>query len=210
MIAWFQIGGWPAWLVVVIGLVAIATVVERWLYLRRARIPIEDFLRGIFNVLERGNLVEGVALCDDTPGPVARMVRAALLKLADGPAAAREAMIAAGTGEIPRLERRVAVPAAAARLCTLTGFLGTVLALINVGQRVELRAPLVYAGDLASALWQALVCAAVGLAVAIPCCAAYHLLIGMVEALLTDMEDALRRVTDRLEHLGTAHQKEAR
>ncbi len=202
MIVWLNIGGWPAWLAVAIGVGAAAVSVERWLYLRRARIPIDDFLRGIFNVLERGNVAEGVALCDDTPGPVARMVRAALLKLADGPAAAREAMIAAGIAEVPRLECRVRVPAAASRLCSLTGFLGTILALIHLGQRVELRAPLVYAGDLAAALWQALVCAAVGLAVAIPCYATYHLLVGMVEALLVDMEEALRVVVERLERLG--------
>lgn len=204
MIAWLNIGGWPAWLVVVVGLAAAAVAVERWLYLRRGRIPLDDFLRGIFNVLDRGNVAEGVALCDDTPGPVARMVRAALLKLPDGAAAAREAMIAAGVAEIPRLECRVRVPAAASRVSSLTGFLGTVLALINLGQRIELRAPLVYAGDLAATLWQSLVCTAVGLAVAIPCFAAHQLLVGMVESLLVDMEDALRRVTDHLEGRGAA------
>ncbi len=204
MIAWLNMGGWPAWLAVIVGLAAAAVAVERWLYLRRARIPLDDFLRGIFNVLDRGNVAEGVALCDDTPGPVARMVRAALLKLSDGSTAAREAMIAAGVAEIPRLECRVRVPAVASRVSSLAGFLGTVLALINVGQRIELRAPLIYAGDLAAALWQSLVCAAVGLAVAIPCFAAHQLLVGMVESLLVDMEDALHRVTERLERRGAA------
>ncbi|MCX7818123.1 MAG: MotA/TolQ/ExbB proton channel family protein [Kiritimatiellae bacterium] len=202
MISWLNLGGWPAWLAVGIGIVAVAVSVERWLFLRRARVPLDDFLRGIFNVLERGNIAEGVALCDDTPGPVARMVRAALLRLADGPAAAREAMVAAGTAEIPRLECRVRVPAAAARLAALSGLLGTVLALINAGQRIELRAPLVYAGDLAAAMWQALVCTAIGLAVAIPCWAAHQLLVAMVESVLVDMEDALRRVTERVERGG--------
>ena len=52
--------------------------VNRLIALRSAQIDYADFVRGVGNVLEQGNPDEALALCDETPAPVARIVAAAV------------------------------------------------------------------------------------------------------------------------------------
>ncbi len=199
MMTWLREGGPAAWSIIAVGAAATGVFIERWLFLRRARVPIDDFLQGIFNVVRRRNLLEGIALCDETPGPVARLVRAALLKAGEGGAAARAAMIESGSAELPGLEQRVDSLAGMARLASVLGMLGSVLGLMQSLDALHRRAPLVHAGDLARGLWSALMCAALGLAVAAMAWAGRQVLVGMVEALVVDMEEALGRVTEELD-----------
>lgn len=198
MLEWMRIGGPMAWLILLAGIAAAAVFIERMLYLRRAQILPQDFLKGIFNVVRRQNIAEAVSLCDETPGPVARMVRSALLNHDGERETVRRAMIEAGMAEIPRLERRMGVLAVVSRLAPTLGLLGTVLSLMDSLLVMQRGAPLVHAGDLTGSLWRALVCTAAGLATAIPCFAAYNLLVGRVESILLDMERAVGEVLDQL------------
>ena len=71
-------GGPVTWLIMASGMVAAGVFLERVPHLHRARIKSEDFLRGIVNNLRRGNVAEAAAICDETPGPVASVVRTAI------------------------------------------------------------------------------------------------------------------------------------
>ncbi len=198
MLEWLKIGGPVAWMILLSGVAATIVFFERMLHLRRAQILPQDFLKGIFNVVRRQNIAEAVSLCDETPGPVARMARAALLNYDEDREIARRAMVEAGMAEIPRLERRMGVLAVVSRLAPMLGLLGTVLSLMDSLLIMNMKAPLVHSGDLTGSLWRALVCTAAGLAVAIPCFAAYNLLVGRVESILLDMERAVGEVLDEL------------
>ena len=59
---------------------------ERLFHLHRAHSHGQDFVEGIMTVVRKGNLAEAVTLCEDTAGPVARIVREALLCMEDSPA----------------------------------------------------------------------------------------------------------------------------
>jgi biopolymer transport protein ExbB len=72
-------GGWVFWMILVTGAVGIAVFIERLLHYHRAQINSLEFLNGVRNVLKRENIVEAVSICDATPGPVARMVKVAIL-----------------------------------------------------------------------------------------------------------------------------------
>jgi len=198
---WIRLGGPVMWLILGTGLAGVIVFVERLFHLHRAQIHWKDFLGGIFNVMKRRNVVEAVSLCEETPGPVARLVRAALLHHDEDREVLRRAMVEAGTAEIPRLERRIGVLAVVSRLAPLLGLFGTVLGLIEALLRMEERAPLVHSGDLSGALWRALLCTAAGLMVAIPSFAAYNFLVGRVESLLLDMEQAAGEVMTQLARL---------
>ena len=58
---------------------AIAVFLERAFHYHREQINSTEFLNGVRNVLKRDNVVEAVAICDATPGPVARLVKLAIL-----------------------------------------------------------------------------------------------------------------------------------
>jgi len=183
-------GGPMVWVILAAGVLAATVFVERLFHLHRAQIKSDDFLKGIYNILNRGNIVEAVSICEDTPGPVADVVRAAILNHDAAVPEMEKAVQEAGLLEIPRLERNISTLATVAQLAPLLGLLGTVLGLMQNLLVIQQKAPLVQPGDLAGGLWQALISTAAGLTLAIPAHAAYNLLVSRVESILLDMERA--------------------
>jgi biopolymer transport protein ExbB len=183
-------GGIVTWIILLNSLVAMFIFLERLLHLHRAQIKTNDFLEGIYTIVRRGNILESISMCDNTPGPVAHVTRAALLHYDQGHDAMTHAVEHAGLEEVPRLEQRLRGLMTAAQLSPLLGLLGTVLGLASTLLALEANAPLVHIGDLAGGMWSALICTAAGLMVAIPAYAGYNLLVARVERLVLDMEQA--------------------
>lgn len=181
-------GGVMMWLMLLASAVAIAVFVERFLCYHRAQINSVEFLSGVRNVLKRDNVVEALAICDATPGPVARLVRTAIIHRDRGRDGVREALEEAGLVEVPKLEEKLNILATIAQISPLMGFLGTVLGLIKVFMQVEKFGLYSSTGDLAAGIWEALICTAAGLAIAIPCYAGYNHLVSRVNSIILDME----------------------
>ena len=200
-------GGPVMVLILLTSLVGAAMFLERLFALHRAQIRSGDFLKGIFTILGRRNLVEAVAMCEETPGPVPRVVRAAILHADDGRAEICRAMEAAALVELPRLEQRLGLLATVAQITPLMGLLGTVLGMMKILLTLQQKAPLVHAGDLAAGLWQALICTAAGLVVAIPAYAGYNFLVSRVEAVALDMERVSAELVAFLVHPPTGERK---
>lgn len=188
MLEWIRLGGPMTLLILGCGVVAAWVVAKRMLDLHRAQIKTGDFLKGIFNVVSRGNLVEAVSICEETPGPVAQMVRVAVLEQKQGRERVQRAMEEVALAEIPRLERLLPLLLTIAQITPLIGLLGTVLGMMDIMQTIHLKSPLLHAGDLDGGLWTALVSTAFSLSVAIPTYAAYNLLVSRVESIVLDME----------------------
>jgi biopolymer transport protein ExbB len=163
---------------------------ERLLHLHRAQINAGDFLHGIYNILRRNNIVEAVSICEETPGPVAYLVRSAVLHHDEPRERMVQAVREAGLHEVPRLERNLNMLLTLAQICPFIGLLGTVLGMIDSLVSMELQSPLVHSGDLSQGLWQALITTAAGLAIAIPAYVGYNFLLGRVESVVLDMERA--------------------
>ena len=184
----FAKGGPVMWLLVLLGLAAIVIFIERALFLHRAQIRSTEFLDGIKNLLGKQRLMEGLTLCEETPGPVAKIVKAGLRHATDDEQGLRLAVQEAAIVEIPILERRISALAAIAQIAPLFGLLGTLLGMIRTfwlfNQGGNYATPVVLAGG----MWEALLTAAAGLAVAIPAHLARHFLTGRVRALVQDME----------------------
>lgn len=170
--------------------VSLAVFIERLLHYHRAQINSTEFLNGVRNVLRRDNVVEALAICDATPGPVARLVRIAILNRDRGREGVREALEDAGFLEVPRLEKQLNLLATVAQIAPLMGLMGTVLGLIHIFKKIEDAGLQAHVGQLSSGVWQALICTATGLAVAIPSYAGYNYLVGRVNSIVLDMEQA--------------------
>jgi biopolymer transport protein ExbB len=175
-------------LITAIGALALLIFLQRLFHLHRAQIKTEDFVRGIFTIVNKGNIVEAVSQCEETPGPVARMVRSAILEREQGPERVRQVMQEAGLAEIPRLERLLPLLQTLGQIAPLAGLLGTVLGMIDVLASLNARAPQVFVDDVSGGLMLAFMTTAAGLAVAIPVYAAHNFLVSRVESILLDME----------------------
>ena len=184
------LGGPVLWIILALGAVALCVFLERSLQLHRERIDATDFLHGVFNSLRRGNETEALAICDETPGPVARLASLAIRRRgAPRPVLEREIADAAAA-EIARMERRLSLLPLAAQTAPLLGLLGTVLGILRALLFVRGRIPLVLTADVADGLVLGAVTTAAGLVVAIPCHAGFDVLAVKIERLALDMRDA--------------------
>src|SRR5262249_16557913 len=189
-------GGPVLWIILFASAVAVIVFIERFLHCHRAQINSTEFLNGVRNVLKRDNIVEALSICDATPGPVARLVKTAILNRDHGRDRVREALEEAGLAEVPRLEEKLNLLATIAQLPPLLALLGTVLGFIRtfmLMQKQGLNSNFIMLSD---GVWQSLICAAAGLAVAIPAHAAYNYLVSRVNSIVLDMERAATEIVN--------------
>ncbi len=182
------------WFLVLLSAGSLVVVVERLLLYHREQIDSTQFLAGVRNVLKRDNVVEAIAICDATPGPVARLVKAAILGRDSGRERVAEIIEESGKGEVPRLETRLLLLATIAQVAPLIGLVGTLFGMAHIFR--DLRRPdgtaFGYAapGEMFDGLMQSLYSAALGLALAAVAYAAYNYLVSRVNAIVLDMERA--------------------
>jgi len=186
--SFFAKGGPVMGALVLVGLVALAIFIERALYLHRGQIGSTEFLNGIKNLLRKDRLMEALTLCEETPGPVAAIVKAGLRHANDDEQAMRFAIQEAALVELPVLERRISSLAAIAQIVPLLGLLGAVLGMFNTFQLFDKGGNYATPQVLAGGMWQALLTVAASLAIAIPVHLGRHFLSGRVRALVHDME----------------------
>jgi biopolymer transport protein ExbB len=187
-------GGVIMWPIMLCSVAAATMFLERAFHLHRAQIKQDDFLSGIYTIVNRGNTAEAVSICDQTPGPVAHVVRIALLHADEQPGELKETIAKAGLAEIPRLEKNLGGLLTVAQIAPLLGLLGTIIGLIDVFLTMERGAPLVGISDLSGGIWKALITSAVGLCISIPSFAGYNFLLSRVERISLNMEHAAEEI----------------
>ncbi|MGC6455702.1 MAG: MotA/TolQ/ExbB proton channel family protein [Coraliomargaritaceae bacterium] len=174
---------YPLFIVSVLGFVFF---VERAIFLHKGQIGMEVFLSGIQNLVRKKRLVEALTLCEDTPGPMARIVKSALLHMGESRESIRSAIQSAAVVELPTLERRIGTIAAIARIAPLLGFLGTLVAAVKALYQLE--GANADSGEFSLLLAQALITSATGLGIAVMAALAHHFLTGRVRSLVNDLE----------------------
>ena len=182
-------GGPMVWVLLLISAVSATVFLERLLNYRRIQINTTEFIAGIrANLKNNYNVVELVAICDATPGPVARMTKAAILNRELSREALRELLNDNKRVEVARLEKRLNMLGTIAQIAPLLGLLGTVLGFMRIFEGVKLEGNWVLAKTLAGGVWEGLVCMALGLAIAIPCYIAFNYLVGRKNDLGADID----------------------
>ncbi|MCM8790505.1 MAG: MotA/TolQ/ExbB proton channel family protein [Candidatus Omnitrophica bacterium] len=186
-----QKGGPMMYLIIFCSIIAFGIVIERIYHLNKARIDSNKFMDDIINVLKRNKVIEAIEMCNSTPGPIAHIIKAGILKHDRSKAEIREAVEEAAQLEIPRLERHMSVLATIAHIAPLLGLVGTVTGMIKSFQIIQQKAMSmvpVNPGDLAAGIWEALLATLAGLSVAIPTYVAYNYLASQIDSLVYDME----------------------
>src|SRR3954470_7445097 len=132
-----SLGGPTLGLILLTSAVAIVVFIERFLHCHRAQINSTEFLNGVRTVLKRDNVVEALSICDATAGPVARLVKTAILNRDFGRERVREALEEAGLTEVPLLEEKLNLLATIAQIAPLLGLLGTIIGFIRIFMRLQ-------------------------------------------------------------------------
>ena len=181
-------GGILMWPIMLCSIVGLAITIERIFALRRADIDTREFMDIMRQVLRQNRIREAIEICDETEAPVARIMKAGILKHNRSKDDIREAIEDAGRFEIPRLERYLSALATCANIAPLLGLLGTVSGMIKAFGQIQNKRGQVNPSDLAEGISNALVTTAAGLTVAIPMLVIYNYFVTRVDNMIVEME----------------------
>lgn len=200
MLFWqlMKAGGPVMWVVMFLSVCALVVFLEKTMQFHREEVNSRELMRGLFNVLRRDGFVEAISLCDNTPGPVARMLGAVLAAYQRNEPDLRGVLDDAALREIPRLERRINFLGSVGFVLPLIGFLGTVLGMLSAFEQAS-GVDFISIASMSAPVTQALLTTAAALAVAIPCYLAYNYLVGRVEAITLDMDRSALEMLNFLE-----------
>ncbi len=190
MIDYLQKGGFLMWPILACSVISIGVFAERLFTLHRATIHVGEFLQGLSNLVQRRNFAEALHESAGTPGPVARVVHAAILHHNLPPSELREIVREAGQLEVPKLERFLGVLATLAYLTPLLGLLGTVTGMIDSFATLSSNGGYATVTELSNGVYKSLLTTAAGLVVATPTFVAYSYLSSRVNRLMHEMERA--------------------
>lgn len=186
------------WFIVILILVAVGVFLDRLLRLRKIGIDPQDFLQGVFNVLDKGQVSEALAICEETPGPLPALVSEAVTHRDSGETHLRELLAATAHAELSRLERRAMLLSLFAQLLPLLGLIGTFACGYSALAAIDAEAPLVQTGVAVRAVAEALATTIAGLVGAAFCYAAHHILVLKTDALSLNMDMATALTLDYL------------
>lgn len=173
--------------ILLISLYAVYLFFERLLKLSRERLEADTLMNRVNAAVRNRDLEMALAACDRHGGPVARVLRAALMRLPYGRSAVEAAFQEASLEEEQRLTRGLRPLATIAQIAPLLGLLGTVTGMIIAFAEISNRGT----GDpaaLADGIGQALVTTAAGLIVAIPVVIGQSFLANRVDHILLEIE----------------------
>ncbi|MDD5005978.1 MAG: MotA/TolQ/ExbB proton channel family protein [Candidatus Omnitrophica bacterium] len=168
-----------------------AIAIEKKWQLHKVKIGTDKFLNDIMTTIRKFKIKEAVEICDSSRSPIARILKAGIVKYDKSKEEIRQAMEDASLYEIPKLEKNLIALATVAHISPLLGLLGTVTGLVRCFQVIQAKASSfapVNPGDLAGGIWEALITTVAGLIVAIPIFVIYNYLASSINSFILDME----------------------
>ncbi|MFO7639640.1 MAG: MotA/TolQ/ExbB proton channel family protein [bacterium] len=190
MIEWFSKGGMTMWFLLACAVLGLAIIIERlYTIFIKMRVNVRRFTPKLIETIDREGVQAGIELCDSTPSPVAKVLKAGLEKADRGSEVMEDAIVRAGTGELNFLDRGMALLSGLVMVAPFFGFLGTVTGMIGAFAAVAAVGE-VEPTVVASGISEALITTQAGLIIAAPLAIVHILLSGRVNGYLRDMERA--------------------
>lgn len=199
-------GSWFMVPLMTCSVVALAIIVDRWLYLRSASREADFVLGRIDEMVEREDIDGILTFCEEQGGLLAEIFRAGVRKfkqLQDEPnldfiqAEINKMMEDASILNTTDLERRLPLLSSVGNVAPLFGFAGTVTGMIHAFKKIAATAN-PSAQTVASGIQEALVTTATGLLIAIPAVLFYNYFSSRIDALSVRTEETANGLVDML------------
>lgn len=173
--------------ILLLALIGIAVIIERFIALTKAKINTAEFLTKVRAALRNKNVKEAVKICETFKGPIASILKTGLMKHGDPKEEIEKTMENAAMHEIARLERGLPILSTVSNLAPILGFLGTVTGMIaSFDALAQLNDP----GAVAKGISQALITTAGGLIASIPTLLAFGYFTSRVNVFIREIESA--------------------
>lgn len=185
---------------------ALAITIEKFFYFASINVDTSKLKKDIFDAIKNNQIKEAITLCDNNRSPVAKILKAGIIKFGSSREDIKENIEEASLFEIPKLESRLGILATIAHVSPLLGLLGTATGIIATFNTIQMRSASmnpITAGNLAGGIGEALITTVAGLMVAVPTFIAYNYCVSRINHLTLDMERAatelinfMRRITE--------------
>ena len=180
-----------------LSILAIYILVERYFAIRKESLEDEDFLMSIRKFVEEKNIDKAKTLCKNTDSPIARMIEKGLDRI-DKPMTDISAAIEnQGKLEIYKMDNKIANLATISGAAPMIGFLGTVIGMIIAFQKMA-RETTVSPADLAGGIYTAMITTAAGLVVGIIAYISYNYLVNKVDKVIFQLDARTTEFLDLL------------
>ncbi|MDR8394220.1 MotA/TolQ/ExbB proton channel family protein [Aliifodinibius sp. S!AR15-10] len=173
-----------------LSLLAVYVIAERWRSLNNSRMEVDKFLRTIESMLKDGDRQRALTYCDGIDKPLPRILKAGIRRLGRPIRDIEDVIRNAGKKEIYHLEKRMNWLATIAGVAPLIGFTGTVTGMIEAFMDIQALQGNVNPSVLAGGIWEALITTATGLIVGIIAYGFYNFLLGKINRMIHELENA--------------------
>jgi biopolymer transport protein ExbB/TolQ len=193
---------WVLWLLLILSVVSVALMVERWLYFLRARTSGQDLAAQLHEQLRARNLQNAWQLVKDNHSTCieSAVVAAGLASLRNGPQATSEAMQSVKARMRTELDANLSILATIGSNAPFIGLLGTVLGIVKAAHELTADGVQNNPNAVMSGVFEALVATAVGLFVAIPAVVAYNLFQRRVRKRLAEVDSLAHLILSTLRY----------
>lgn len=183
----------------VLSVLAIYVIAERWRFINRSSMEMDSFLKSIEAMLKSGDQARALDYCDRFDKPLARILKSGIRRLGRPIRDIEESIHNAGKKEIYNLESRMNWLATIAGVAPLVGFTGTVTGMIRAFMDIQSLQGNVNPSVLAGGIWEALITTATGLVVGIIAYGFYNYLVGKINRMVFELENASADFIDMLQ-----------
>lgn len=196
MFSIIKAAGWPVWPLIILSIVAIAMIIERYLSLRREKILPKNLLDEVLNLHRNRQITPEMIQRLEANSPLGQVLATGLRHELSTREAMKEAIEETGRAAGHRLNRFLPALGTIATVAPLLGLLGTVVGMIEIfgAQGPSGTNPQMLAQGISVALYNT----ALGILVAIPALIAYRFFRSQVEDYLVDMEQAAVKLVDTI------------
>ena len=196
----FVKGGWAMWPLLLLLIFGVGVAIERFYNLSKAAIDASKFFGDLESALRSNGADRAAEICSETPGPVASVIHAGLVRLHRGLEHTEKAIENAGAVEMAFLERGMVWLSTVANLAPMIGFLGTVSGMINAFRKIEELGD-VEPSAVAGGISEALITTASGLVVGILIQFCYNFFANKIDKIIADMQEQTAAFVDVLADL---------
>ena len=179
-------------------IIAIAIIIERYLFLIKTKREAKTFLREYSELLKNNEIDAALEFSRESGTMLARIAEKGLTSIKLGKDRVAAAIESEGKKAIYELERGFTTLSTISGVAPLLGFLGTVTGMISAFMQIQNSEGVVNPSALAGGIWEALITTASGLAVGIIALSAYNYFLSRVKRIILDIETVANITLDKI------------
>ncbi len=173
MITYLLKGGFMMWPLLGCSIISLAIVIDRIFFFHKITIDEHLLMAKLKKEIKNGDFSNALGICDKHPGPLAKIMQAAIKNFALRHQEIEEILEREILNEMPKVERYIPGLAVIASISTLMGFTGTVTGMIRAFSAIA-ESGVSSPDVVATGISEALITTATGLIIAIPTLIFYH------------------------------------